>query len=156
MDILFSWLTETGISQYLRGARWGYAAVSASHIFGIALLVGTIVPLDLRLLGVWRHMPIDSLARILGPVAAVGLLIAATTGGLLFSVRPVEYAGLGVFQVKMALVLLGTGSALVMHMRYGSKLADAPPAHLACAGVFSLLCWSGALVLGRFIAFFGD
>ena len=56
----------------LRNSRWTYATVNASHIVGIALLFGAIVPLDLRLMGCWRSVPIQTLARILVPVAAAG------------------------------------------------------------------------------------
>ena len=88
--MLAEWLTalqELPFVAELRNSRWTYAAVNASHIVGIALLFGAIVPLDLRLMGCWRSVPIRTLARILVPVAACGLVLAIAAGLLLFSIR---------------------------------------------------------------------
>jgi hypothetical protein len=60
--------------------RWTYASVNAAHIVGIALLFGAIVPLDLRLMGWRRTVPIGTMARVLLPVAIAGL--AALVAGL--------------------------------------------------------------------------
>ena len=98
--MLTAWLTaiqDLPFAAALRSARWTYAAVNAGHIVGIALLFGAIVPLDLRLMGCWRSVPVRTLARILVPVAAAGLAIAITAGLLLFSIRAVEYTGTTLF-----------------------------------------------------------
>ena len=70
----------------LRASRWDYPLVNAGHIAGIALLVGAIVPLALRLLGAWRSVPLDLLARVLQPVALAGLALAVLCGFLMFAV----------------------------------------------------------------------
>jgi hypothetical protein len=57
VEALLAAVESTALAEYLRGARWSYAAVNGIHVFGIALLVGAIVPLDLRLLGLWRGVP---------------------------------------------------------------------------------------------------
>ncbi len=114
------------------------------------------MPLDLRLLGVWRSVPRQSLVRVLAPVAAVGLAVAVVAGSLLFAVRAREYAELGVLQVKLALVAAGTVSALVLHRSHGRLLATAGDARLAVHAVLSMVCWIGALVCGRLIAFAGE
>jgi hypothetical protein len=149
-------LEGTGVAQALRVARWGYAAVNGAHIFGIALLVGAIVPLDLRLLGFWPGVPRAALVRVLVPVAACGLALAVAAGLLLFSVRAREYADLEVVQVKLALVALGASAALWLHARCGFRLEGAGRARLAAHAVLSLSCWLGALTCGRLIAFAGD
>jgi hypothetical protein len=85
------------IAQTLRVSRWGYVAVNAAHILGIALLVGAIVPLHLRFLGMWRSVSRQVLIRVLVPIAATGLGLAVVAGILLFSVRAGEYANVGFF-----------------------------------------------------------
>lgn len=156
MDPLLAALEATAFAQYLRGARWGYAAVNGTHLLGIALLVGAIVPLDLRLLGLWRGTPVAVLARVLVPVAATGLAVAVVAGALLFSIRAREYADLGVLQVKLVLVVVGAASAIALHRGYGLTLARAGRGRLALHGVVSLTCWLGALACGRLIGFMGD
>lgn len=151
----FGWLAQTDLAAWLRRSRCGYAFVNGSHILGIALLVGAIVPMDLRLIGIGRRLPVDALARRLVPVAAAGLAIAVATGLMMASTQALDYLGLRVFQVKMALVLAGGLSAVLLHIRYGWWLKEAPPCALRSAGLFSLCCWLPALFAGRLIAFMG-
>ena len=146
-------LAATELATALRVSRWGYAAVSGLHILGIALLVGAILPLDLRLLGVWSGLPRPALARVLVPCAAGGLALAGAMGVLLFAVRAPDYAALGVFRAKFALVALGTAGALPLHASHGLGRADAPPGRLRAHAVLSLACWLGALACGRAIGF---
>ena len=87
MDPLFALLEATAPAQYLKTARWGYAAVNGTHIFGIALLVGAAVPLALKMLGVWPSIRLETAVRLLRPVAVTGLTLAVLTGLLLFSIQ---------------------------------------------------------------------
>ena len=153
MEALFAVLEATAPAQYLQASRWGYAAVSGAHILGIALLVGAILPLNLRLLGLWPSVPRANLLRVLVPVAATGLVLAVLTGPLLFSVRAQEYAAVGYLQVKVILVLLGLLSALTIHRAYGLTLEGASERRLRFHALVSLGCWLGALACGRLIAF---
>lgn len=156
VEPLLTALEATAPAQYLRGARWGYAAVNAVHILGLGLLIGAIVPLDLRLLGVWRGVPRAALVRVLVPTAAVGLAVAIATGLLLFAVRAREYAGLEVVQAKLALVAIGGVAAIAIHLHGGWLLERAGAARVAGHASLSLLCWLGALLCGRLIAFVGQ
>lgn len=156
MEALLAALEHTGVAQALRVSRWGYAAVNAAHILGVALLVGAIVPLHLRFLGAWRGVSRDALVRVLVPVAAAGLALAATAGALLFAVRAREYADIGFLQAKLVLVALATLSAILLHRAHGFRLESARDARLAGHAAIGLACWIGALVCGRLIAFAGD
>lgn len=139
------------LAEWLRFSRWGYAAVNTMHVLGIALLVGAIVPLDLRLLGLWRSVELGPLYRVLSRVAATGLVLAIASGALLFSVRATEYAVLELFLAKLALITIGGGHALALH--YGTGLPRASRTRQRLAGAVSLLIWPGVLVCGRLLAF---
>ena len=156
MDALFAAIEGTGLAQALRSSRWGYAAVNAAHVFSIALLIGSVVPLNLRLLGLWRGVSREAVVRVLAPVAASGLALALLTGPLLFSIRAREYSGVGFLQLKLAFIAVAVLSALALCRSYGFLLKDAPRARLAGHAVLSTICWLGALVCGRLIAFAGD
>jgi hypothetical protein len=97
VDAVLDALVASAPAQWLRFSRWGYAAVNTTHVLGIALLVGAILPLDLRLLGFWRSVGLESLARVLVPVAATGLCLAIATGAFLFIMRADEYAAINLF-----------------------------------------------------------
>ncbi|MDE0176898.1 MAG: hypothetical protein OYH76_11520 [Defluviicoccus sp.] len=156
MESLLAALEGTTLAQALRASRWGYAALNAAHIFAIALLVGSVVPLNLRLLGVWRSISREAVVRVLAPVAASGLALALLTGPLLFAVRAREYSGVGFLQLKLVFIAVGVLSTLALCRSHGFLLRDAPRARLAGHAVLSTICWLGALVCGRLIAFAGD
>ena len=153
MEGLLADLASSDLATAFRRSRWLYAAANTTHIVGIALLVGAILPLDLRFLGLWKNVPRDGLVRVLVPVAATGLAVAVLAGLLLFAVRASEYAAHPVFLVKLLLILLGGGSAIAIHVAHGLWLTSADDARLARVGALSIACWLGALVAGRLIAF---
>ncbi len=151
MDAVAAAVEGLALAEWLRFSRWGYATVNSLHVFGIALLVGAIVPLDLRLLGFWRSVELGPLYRILSRAAAIGLVIAIASGLLLFAVRASEYATLDLFLVKISLV--GAGLALAAILHFGADLPRASPARQRLVGAISLLLWPAVLLCGRFIAF---
>jgi len=146
-------LENWSIAEYFRNARWGYGFLNAFHIFGVSLLIGATVPINLRLLGFWSNVQRADLMKVLVPIAATGLGLAIVAGVLLFSVRAQEYADLGVFQIKILLVLAGSISAVSLHWTFGMILERLPPRRRINHAILSLLCWPGVLVLGRLIAF---
>ena len=95
-------LQDAALVGALRRSHWVYPLVNAGHIVGLALLFGAIVPLDLRLIGLLAEGP----GRRHGAHAAAGRDHRAGAGGLtgalLFSVSAVKYAGLTLFQIKLA------------------------------------------------------
>lgn len=142
----------------LRQSRWTYASVNAAHIVGLALLFGAIVPLDLRLMGWRRTVPIRAMVRTLLPLAITGLVLAVAAGLLLFSIRAVEYAGTTLFQVKMALVACALLNSLFLHRAaqweaQQTIVGDAPPLRLRMAGALSIGLWLSVIVCGRMLAF---
>jgi hypothetical protein len=124
------------------------------------LLVGSIVPLDLRLLGTWRSIPLASLWHVLTRTAAAGLLLAVTFGLLLFVTRATEYVASGFFIAKMAVVALATANAVSLRLFRPAAFTGesfrtgAPPRRLRIAAGVSLLGWLTALTLGRLVGYF--
>ncbi len=153
MDDFFAALEATPLAQYLRVSRWGYAALNTTHVLAMALLVGSVVVLNLRLLGLWRSIPRAAVVRVATPVAATGLTLAILTGPLLFAMRASEYAPLDVFRAKLLLVALGILAALKLHHAYGWDLEGASDARVTVHAAISSACWIGALICGRLIAF---
>ncbi len=144
------------VAAYLREATVAYAALNAAHIFAIGLVIGSIVTLDLRILGMFRAVPLQPLAPPLSRVAAAGVLLAIATGFLLFSVRPVAYVNNPAFLAKVSLVGLGVVNALALRANRHWRVTreGAPPhASLRIAAVLSLLIWAGAVLAGRWIGF---
>lgn len=145
-------LEATGLAQALRHSTWAYPLVNAAHLLGVALLLGAIVPLDLRLLGAWPGVPLAPLWQVLTRTAGVGLLLAVTCGALLFATAATDYAASGLFLGKMAVVAVAIANAAVLHV-IGDP-APGPSGRLRIAGGISLTAWLTALLLGRLVGYF--
>lgn len=134
----------------MRTSRWGYAILSTLHVLGIALLIGAITTLDLRLIGLWPRLAVAALAQSAVPVAATGLALAITAGLLLFLAAPADYLQMRLFLLKLALIGTGIGHALWVH---ATGRLDCPPATLRRIGLISLFIWLAVLICGRMLAF---
>jgi hypothetical protein len=151
LQTLVEALEGTGLSQALRESLWLYPMVNTGHVLGIALLFGAIVPLDLRLLGLWRGVPVDHLARPLVSVASTGLVLAVGTGTLLFTTRPADYVVEPLFGVKMALLALAVTNALLL--RRVPRWRQANGGTSRAAGALSIALWLGVIAAGRLIGY---
>lgn len=150
-------LEGSALGEGLRASRYAYPLVNAAHILALAALFGSILALDLRLLGMWRTVPLAPLARVLPRVSAAGLALAVLTGIALFSVQPFDYLAHPVFPLKLALIALGAANALLLHRTAGWRNLLAGdgviPARVRTAALLSLLGWTGVIVAGRMLAF---
>jgi hypothetical protein len=151
-------LQSTALATALRQSFWIYPIVNGAHIVGLALLFGAIVPLDLRLLGLWRRVSLAAMTRILLPVAIAGLVLAISTGALLFSVRAAEYAATPLLWIKFALIACAIANALLLRLSLAwsvheqSELAGTTP-RLQFAGALSIGLWLAVILAGRMIGY---
>lgn len=157
------WLTALQgleLARALHDSVWAYPLVNAGHVLGIALLVGSVIPLDLRLLGVWQSVALLPLWRVLTTVAGVGLAVAIVCGALLFITRATEYAASEFFLAKMIVVTFGiiNAAALSFVVPRCSVLGENPPQRfprrIRVAAGISLAAWLAALILGRLGGYF--
>lgn len=159
MEPLLDALRDSFIAEAFRRSYYVYPLVNALHILGIGLLVGGILPFDLRVLGGIRSVPLATAARLQVRVAATGLLLAVAAGFLLFTVKPDEYVANPAFLAKLGLVALGIVNALSVRIGPQWKAAiatDSPGLRLRAHALASILIWLSALFAGRFIAFVGE
>jgi len=145
---VFEVLEASALAEHLRRSRWTYPLVNTGHLMGIALLVGAVVPMDLRLLR--RAGGPDAAATIafLRPFAVAGLILAAGCGALLFIAQAGEYLANGWFQAKMVLLTLALANA-ALHLRLGA----ASPRLQRLTALVSLAVWPAVLMSGRMIGY---
>ncbi len=121
-------------------------------MLGIALLVGAIAVLDLRLIGLWRSVPVATLARPALAVAIAGLALALVTGPLLLIVQATEYVANPFLYLKFGAILVGLLNVALL--RLASDWTDERRVRRQrWAGLLSLLAWLTALTAGRMIAY---
>lgn len=132
---------------------WVFPVIETLHVLGFTMLVGTVVVLDMRLLG-WclQKLPISRLAKDLSPLIWTGIIVQLTTGPYLFSGDPFEYVQITAFRVKMALLVV----ALIFHFTV-IRAATAPERDAEplgwrrLAAVVSVGLWFSVLLGGMWI-----
>ena len=129
---------------------WGYPALEVVHIVGIALLLGNLVLVELRVWGLGSGIALPALARLALAVALAGFGLASGSGLLMFATQPVELLANRAFVLKMALLAVAGTNAAVFHARGGlarlNRFARAQT-------VLSLGLWLGVIICGRGIAY---
>ena len=135
----------------LQTSPWAYPALEVVHLFGIALLLGNLVLLELRVFGLGVALPVPALARLSLTLAGAGFSLAAASGLLMFGTQPAELLANRAFTLKMLLLLLAACNAGWFHGRGSLHRLDA----LARVQmVLSTLIWLGVLTCGRWIAYY--
>ena len=130
-----------------------YPLVNALHILSIGTLVGAILVMDLRLLGVGRDVAAAPLLRLLRRVIGVAFALAVLSGLALFSIRASEYAANPAFRAKLALLALAGLNFAAFHVLARGTDPSAPPPAARAMAVLSIGLWVSVLVAGRFIGF---
>ena len=134
----------------LRSHLWDYPALEIVHITGIALLLGNLVLLELRVFGLGAALPINALARLSLGLAATGFSLAAASGLLMFASQPAELLANRAFTLKMLLLLAAACNAGWFHGRASLDRLDVV-ARLQM--VLSTLIWLAVVACGRWIAY---
>src|SRR5215470_9890116 len=138
---------------------WTYAIVNLGHVLGIATLFGSLVVLDLRLLGAWRRVPLATIADVAAPVAAFGFSLAVFTGVGLFATKATEYVGNPFLYIKFPAIGLGLLNVLVLNclpawrQHRTRELSSPEQSTLAVFGGISLISWLTAITAGRMIGY---
>ena len=155
-----TWLESSTLGDTLRGLGvWTYGVPNLGHVLGLSVLFGSVLILDLRLLGVWRAMPLGQISRPTVPLAGIGFALAATSGICMLTVNGSEYYGNPFLLFKFTAIAVGLLNALVVASLPGWKaqhereLSSKEQKQLAVTGGISLLCWVTALAAGRMIGY---
>jgi hypothetical protein len=148
LDAIGSWPGAVWLQQ----SGTAYLFVNATHILGIGLLLGSILPLDLRLLGFFRRFPLDVLGPFLVRGAATGLALAIVTGLWLFSVKPGEYFANEAFRWKALFLAIALANVAFQHRRRRLAAIEATTTTRIRAAL-SVCVWLSVLVSGRWIGF---
>lgn len=139
----------TGIP-WLASNAFAYPALEVVHIVGIALLVGSLVLVDLRVWGAAAALPLRPLARAALPVSLVGFALIVLSGVLMFAANPAELLANRVFTVKLGLVMLAGLNAAWFHAR---GALDRPDTLARAQTAASLGTWLAVIICGRWIAY---
>jgi hypothetical protein len=151
-------LQDLGLPTQIRESDWMFPTIETVHVFAVVLVVGTIMTVDLRLLGFAnKERPYSQVAAEMLPWTWMAFAIAALAGMLMFSSKALTYYGDIPFRLKMVCLLLA-GINMVMFHWLGTRHLDTwdrgrPPRAARFAGGASLLLWTTIVAAGRWIGF---
>ena len=129
---------------------WAYPALEVIHLIGVALLLGNLVLLELRVFGRGSALPVSELARLSLMLVAIGFSLAAVSGTVMFATQPGDLLANRAFTLKMLLLFVAGSNAAMFHARQSFEKMDLTSRMLM---LVSSLIWVAIIALGRWIAY---
>jgi hypothetical protein len=152
LRLWFVALAHSSLGQFMQNSRWGFAAVEAMHLLALTLLGGSVLVLDLRLLGlILRHESPRTLNRDLSRVLLGSLAILVLTGVALVSEEALKCYYNAAFRWKMTLLAAAVLFYFTLYRRVVLTLGSAATLASRVTAVISLSLWLGVGVAGRAI-----
>lgn len=156
----YRWLEHSALGEFTRSLGvWSYGVINLVHILGITLLFGSILILDLRLLGAWRQAPLAVLSRPTTTMAQIGLVLAICSGIPMLTVKTSDYIGNPFLLIKFPAIALALLNIWLVHRTPAWQAHRERPLQrdeqrrLAQGGALSLAFWLTAITSGRMIGY---
>ena len=135
------------LAQAMKHSAWLYPTVETMHIWGIGMLFGSVVVMDLRVLGLGNKLNVSDLSRLGIAVAVIGFGLAVLTGSLMFIAQASELISSRLFILKMCMIFLLLANAVILRVRTIDNGMSKMQALLSLAG------WASVIGMGRWLAY---
>ncbi len=160
MEALVTWVQATWLSRQIVVNEWIWPAAETVHFIGLALVIGIIGFLDLRLIGFFPRVRIAAVRELI-PYAIAGFVLNLITGVTFLIGHPEQYVYSLTWWLKVGSLVIAGLNAAVFEWAVAPRtvlLEPGEPTPLAakCIGFISLTAWFGVLYCGRMLPFFGD
>jgi len=152
-------IQDSAIGMSIRESVWIFPVIETVHVLGLALSVGTIILLDLRLIGAgWRHASASQIVNGLKHWYLIGFGLMFGSGALLFWSEAAKCYKSIPFRFKMLFLFLSGVNALIFEFRFKPTMnewerKERAPAGAMTVGWCSLVFWVGVIALGRWTAY---
>ncbi|NKB38372.1 MAG: hypothetical protein GKR93_14615 [Gammaproteobacteria bacterium] len=152
-DFLLS-IESSTLAQLMKQVGWLFPGAEIFHFIGLCLLIGSLLIVDIRLLGLADEVSMDAVYKFL-PIAVLGFFINLLTGILFFFNDPFRYYPNIAFRIKLVLILLAGINALyfMVTAHRHPDLASKGDSKLKTVAALSLLLWFSVIVCGRMIPY---
>ena len=153
-------LKATSLSHFMLTSEWAWPLCETLHFIGLALLIGTVGMLDLRLLGKMRHLSFAAVHSLI-PWGIAGFVINLVTGVLFFVGAPDQYLANVAWWYKLGFLAIAGLNVLYFETTQAQRAleigsgADTPRA-FKVIGAVSVVSWFMVLYWGRMLPFIGN
>jgi len=142
---------------YVEQHPWVWPTTETLHFIGLCMLLGVVLTVNLRMLGVGKSLSFAALYQLL-PFGMLGFTVNLATGMIFFVATPVQYTGF-LFFLKMMLVMLGAVNLLYFMLfdePWTVGEGDDAPRTTKVVAASAIVIWIGVLSCGRLLPFFGN
>lgn len=155
---LASSIADSGLNQWIAETYWLWPVLEIFHFIGLSIMLGALLIIDARLLGMLRTYDAGSVKRLV-PLVWVGFCINLASGTMFFVGDPMRYSINIGFQLKMLLILIAGLNVVVYQLQVRPQLTGwntvSMPTVARLVAIVSLATWGGVLLLGRLIPYVG-
>jgi hypothetical protein len=152
-------LERTSLAEFIAESAWAFPTIETVHVLALALTIGTVLIVDLRLLGLASaKQPYRALHREVLPWTWLAFAATVASGCLMFITQAAKYYGNGAFRLKFLLLLFAGLNMLVFELIVSRNAADwdrgMPIPQLGkIAALFSIGFWISIVFFGRWVGF---
>ena len=156
---LVSWFEDSGLADNIRENDLLFPLIESVHVASICLVVGSILVVDLRLLGLASiERSVSRVTSGILPLTWSAFAVAVASGGLMFISNATKYLANGFFVAKLFLLLAAGLNMVIFH---AISARDLPrwddesrlPRAARLAGGLSILLWISVVACGRWVGF---
>ena len=156
MNDILLWMEGSTLGRMMQEITWLFPCAEIFHFIGLSLLMGSILVVDIRLLGFSRDVPLDAVYKFL-PITVIGFSINLVTGIMFCFNDPFRYYPNLAFRLKMLLLVLAGINAIYFSSiaRASSNAVGAEDSKpkVKIIAALSLLFWISVIVCGRLIPY---
>jgi hypothetical protein len=137
---------------------WAWPAMEAAHFIGMAIIIGVVVLVGLRVLGVGKNLPFSTMHRLL-PLGALGLVVNVITGFFFFIADSGRYVAMDGFPPKIIFLVIGAVAIIyftIFDDTWSLKAGDDAPLLSKAVAAITIFSWGAVMVFGRLLPYYGD
>lgn len=160
LDQFAVWLAALPPSEAMRNSTAIWPIFETIHFIGLAMLVGVAGFFDMRLLGMFRRVPVQAVKQFM-PFAMIGFALNLVTGVGFFMMYPSQYINSLAWWMKVLFLVVAGGNALYFEAVAAPQMATLQPGEdspgvFKVIGTVSLVSWFLVLYFGRMLPFLGN
>lgn len=154
LRVFCEWCDGSSLGSGIRNSVWLFPFVEIFHLFALGLLGGSILAVNLRVLGFrFRKDSPATLARELQPLMLGSLIVMLSSGFLLFSSEAIKMYYNPAFRIKMAFLAVAVVFTAIFQRTVTTSIGSSQSSRQKLAAVLSLILWTGVGLSGRAIGY---